>query len=1029
MTKFGISLSRLKKSVKPHVVTARRARAAHVLFRDELFDASYYAAVSGLSGKSRHQLAQHYVAHGATAEIAPHPLIDLGFLPASVRKTLRADNGVERLLTYLRTPSARTHAWGPVFDPRFVEGDPVAGLMALQPNDPLPVPDAFQGPIPTLAEAMVALHDYAELYRVQSASSLPELRKTWDRQATKEWVGQLTASSTPSSALVSVIMPVLNRAEIVGNAIESVLTQTHEALELIVIDDGSTDATRDVVAEYARLDRRVHLVAGPHAGVGASRNSGLQHASGEFIAFLDSDNTWTKRFVELSVAALDASPNVVASHAGLRLHGDDGEVSYRGGNAQLSDLQLGNSIDLNVLVARARSLHEVGFFDVSLRRWVDYDLVLRLAKTGPLAYLPFIGCEYDNKSADGRITQNESLHWQWVVREKNLVDWDAVRRSADARVAMRTSVTIVVAGSTGNATRSIDRLLETFNGDLEIIIVDNGSRAAVGRRLIPRYANESRVRYVRLPTNNNFALAANYGFSLSTGSQIAFLDTDADPRDGWLDALSETQRASQSIGVQSLLLNPDYTVQHAGYAFYDGVPFPSGFLANLTIDDASLVQLDQLTAISASATLFDAAAFAMLSGFDTLYANGLEDVDFCHRARKELGSVKFACSRDAVVIHEPSTTPHRERRQVENRRTYLERWSSLNTRDDRGRYRALGMTATYLAPTFTPGQPSALPVLVKDRDIADASVYPALRWAIKTGVPCTRGGDRWGDIPFAADLANALRAHDQQVVTDRHEAWTRSTSYLDDVVLTLRGRHAIPPQPGAVNILWVISRPELVTVQEVRAYDAVFAASEKWAAWMTSRSGRRVEPLLQATSPRRFRPDLDPVREPDDLIFVGGSHGHEYGRAIVGLAVQAEAPVGLWGPGWDKFAPERHVRSGYLDTELLPHAYRSANIVLNDHFPDMAEWGFINNRTFDALACGTPMISDAVDGLDLFEGAVVVADSVQRMRELVADRSWMPSGEQMARLSSKIRTEHSFEARARTLLEAAVAHRRRSQDA
>ncbi|MFB7250228.1 glycosyltransferase [Microbacterium sp. NPDC056234] len=1017
-----LSLSRIKESVRPQVAAIRRARSAHVLLQDGLFDRAYYAAVTNLDVKSPRQVAQHYAAHGIAAELTPHPLIELGFLPPSIRKAIRVADGVERLLNYLRSPAARTHAWGPLFDPRVVDGDPASVLASLDPNQPLPVPEGFEGPVPTLAEARHALLEFAELHRRQSAAALPERRKKWDRHATQQWIARTTAASSPSDAVVSVIMPVLNRADLVGQAIESVLAQTHGTLELIVVDDGSTDSTRDVVDEYARVDPRVRLFAGPHAGVGASRNAGLREAQGEFIAFLDSDNTWTPRFLELSLAALGTAPDAVASHAGLRLHGDSGDIAYRGGDAQLADLQLGNSIDLNVLVARARPLHEVGFFDVTLRRWVDYDLVLRLAKLGRLVYLPFIGCEYDNKSADGRITQNESLHWQWVVRERNLIDWDAVRRTVDGRAKDRISLVTVIAGAAGNTIRSIDQLLKTSDSDLEIIIVDNGSRAAVGRRLISRYAVEPRVRYVRLPVNNNFAVAANYGFSLSTGAQIAFLDTDADPRDGWLDVLSATQRATGSAGVQALLLNPDYTVQHAGYAFYHGVALPSGLLANLTTDDASVAQLDQLTAICASASLFDAAIFAALSGFDPLYANGLEDVDFCHRARRELGTARFDCAQEAIVIHQPTTTAYRERRQNENRRTFSERWGHVHVPDDRRRYGVLGMTAKYLSPTFGPGQPSAVPVLVKEENPgvdAPGSKAPALRWAIKTGVPTTRGGDRWGDIPFAADLANALRLHGQQVVTDRHAAWTRPTSYLDDVVLTLRGLHAIPPQPGAVNILWVISRPDLVTVDEVRSYDLVFAASEKWAAWMSDRSGRTVEPLLQATSPERFRQDLEPASEPDDLIFVGGSHGHEFGRAIVGLAVQADAPVGLWGPGWEKFAPERYVRRGYLDAEFLPHAYASANIVLNDHFEDMAQWGFINNRTFDALACGTPIISDAIDGLDIFGGAVVVADSVERMRELVTDRSWIPSADKMSALAAVVRKEHSFEARALRLIAAA----------
>ena len=89
--------------------------------------------------------------------------------------------------------------------------------------------------------------------------------------------------------LVSVILPVYNRAASVARAIDSVLAQTYEPLELIVVDDGSTDRTRDVVRQFAP---GVTLVEQEHAGAYAARNRGIAHARGELIAFIDSDDAW-----------------------------------------------------------------------------------------------------------------------------------------------------------------------------------------------------------------------------------------------------------------------------------------------------------------------------------------------------------------------------------------------------------------------------------------------------------------------------------------------------------------------------------------------------------------------------------------------------------------------------------------------------------------------------------------------------------------------------------------------------------------
>src|SRR5947207_15233453 len=88
--------------------------------------------------------------------------------------------------------------------------------------------------------------------------------------------------------LVSVIIPSYNRANILGETLDSVLAQSYTEFEAIVVDDGSTDRTPDVVAEYT--DPRVRYFYKPNGGLSSARNFGLQLANGEFIAFLDSDD-------------------------------------------------------------------------------------------------------------------------------------------------------------------------------------------------------------------------------------------------------------------------------------------------------------------------------------------------------------------------------------------------------------------------------------------------------------------------------------------------------------------------------------------------------------------------------------------------------------------------------------------------------------------------------------------------------------------------------------------------------------------
>lgn len=106
--------------------------------------------------------------------------------------------------------------------------------------------------------------------------------------------------------LVSVIIPAYNRAEYVGASIESVLNQSWPEREVIVVDDGSTDETADVVARYPSV-RYIHQ---SQCGIGAARNRGVRSARGEFLAFLDSDDLWTGEKLAIQMRAADENPGV-----------------------------------------------------------------------------------------------------------------------------------------------------------------------------------------------------------------------------------------------------------------------------------------------------------------------------------------------------------------------------------------------------------------------------------------------------------------------------------------------------------------------------------------------------------------------------------------------------------------------------------------------------------------------------------------------------------------------------------------------
>lgn len=130
--------------------------------------------------------------------------------------------------------------------------------------------------------------------------------------------------------LVSVVIPAYNRAARLPAAIDSALRQDVTDLEIVVVDDGSTDDTRSVAAAYGTRVRYVHQVNG---GVGAARNSGIRHATGSFIAFLDSDDRWRDDKLSMQLALFDAAPSVGLVFSDFVIETADGGVRPDGASA------------------------------------------------------------------------------------------------------------------------------------------------------------------------------------------------------------------------------------------------------------------------------------------------------------------------------------------------------------------------------------------------------------------------------------------------------------------------------------------------------------------------------------------------------------------------------------------------------------------------------------------------------------------------------------------------------------------------
>ena len=194
-----------------------------------------------------------------------------------------------------------------------------------------------------------------------------------------------------SSPLVTVIIPTYNRADTIGRAIRSVLQQTHQAFELLIVDDGSTDSTVERIQQFAD-PRIVHLRNEMNLGQNASLNRGLSVANGEYMSFLDSDDEWLPSKLYNQLNALRIETGYKICHTNEIWIRNSRRVNPMKKHEKSGGLIFNNCLPLCVISPSSVIIHhsvfeQYGLFDESLPVCEDYDLWLRLCAFLPVLYL------------------------------------------------------------------------------------------------------------------------------------------------------------------------------------------------------------------------------------------------------------------------------------------------------------------------------------------------------------------------------------------------------------------------------------------------------------------------------------------------------------------------------------------------------------------------------------------------------------------------------------------------------------------
>jgi glycosyltransferase involved in cell wall biosynthesis len=221
---------------------------------------------------------------------------------------------------------------------------------------------------------------------------------------------------------VSVIVPAYNAARFLPFSIESVIRQTYGQWELIVVDDGSTDETRELVGSYSQsLGEKLKYVYQSNRGLPAARNTGIRNATGDLIALLDADDIWLPNRLDRSVAVMDGNPEV-----GL-VHGRFEKVDVQGipiphlrptfplkilsGNISDHIYTRGVNLGCPTITFRKACVDQVGWFDETMRATEDRDLWFRIARSYRVAFIDEVIAHY--RVTPGSMSSDTTRMFTW----------------------------------------------------------------------------------------------------------------------------------------------------------------------------------------------------------------------------------------------------------------------------------------------------------------------------------------------------------------------------------------------------------------------------------------------------------------------------------------------------------------------------------------------------------------------------------------------------------------------------------------
>jgi GT2 family glycosyltransferase/glycosyltransferase involved in cell wall biosynthesis/SAM-dependent methyltransferase len=529
---------------------------------------------------------------------------------------------------------------------------------------------------------------YHKAYFISDSKKLIDsLNKT---EIESENTSEIQLDKTP---MVSVIVTTLDRPAMLRNAIQSIVVQTYQDFEIIVVNDGGDD-----VSSIHDYDHRIHLINHDiRRGISAARNSGLDQARGKYIAYLDDDDYYANNHLEVLVNFLEEGEFDAAYTDAYRAFQDlkDGELITTKRDYPFSQdwdfkrLLVSNYVPNLCLMHKKECLEKSGYFDENLETHVDWDFLIRIGREYKVKHIGLVTCEYTSRDNGTNITSRRELMLE-TLREVYKKTEDLVigindiiearkkfESDLEKEIIGMKKLEMLTKASQKGILRKIDVsiIIPCFNNldytkycfrsvqdntdkdiSYEVIFVDNNSSDGTKEYLLELEEKHANVTCIRNEENYGFAKACNQGIDAAKGDYVLLLNNDTVAWTGWLSNLLKEANSDETIGiVGSLLLYPDSKlIQHCGVRIGTIDGNVTAYHANKLRSYDKVVEAMEsrdVQAVTAACMLIKRDLIIEIGKFDEAFKNGLEDVDFCLRAGKAGYRIRY-CHKSILFHHE-----------------------------------------------------------------------------------------------------------------------------------------------------------------------------------------------------------------------------------------------------------------------------------------------------------------------------------------------------------------------------------------